>query len=53
LLKGIRGALRLRLPEQEKALMVRVEEVNDLDLLGRVLDAALAADVEQLNRLLA
>jgi hypothetical protein len=52
LLKGIRGALRLRLPEQEKALMARVEQVNDVDLLGRVLDAALAADLEQLNRLL-
>jgi hypothetical protein len=52
LLKGIRGALRLRLPENEQALMARVEQVNDLDLLGRILDAALAADIEQLNRLL-
>jgi len=52
LLKGIRAILRARLPQQETALLQRVEQVNDLDLLGRILDAASAADLEQLNRLL-
>ena len=52
LLKGIQAVLRLRLPKQEKALLARAEQVNDLDQLGRVLTAASAADVEQLNQLL-
>ncbi len=50
--KGIQAVLHLRLPDQEKALMARVEQVDDLEALGRILEAASAADVEQLERLL-
>jgi hypothetical protein len=52
LLKGIQALLSLRLPEQEKALLARAERVNDLELLRRVLDAASAANAEELNKLL-
>jgi hypothetical protein len=52
LLQGIRGALHVRLPEHEQALLARAEQIDDLEVLGRVLDAALAADLEQLQRLL-
>jgi hypothetical protein len=52
LLEGIQVVLQLRLPEQEKTLLARAERVDDLELLRRVLKAASAADVEQLNRLL-
>jgi hypothetical protein len=52
LLKGIKAMLHLQLPEQEKALMARVEQVGDLELLTRILDSASARDVEGLNKLL-
>ena len=51
-MNGIQAMLSVRLPEQEKTLMQRVEQVNDLELLRHVLKAAAAADVEQLNKLL-
>jgi hypothetical protein len=33
-------------------LLARAEQVNDLDLLRRVLKAATAADIDELNKLL-
>src|SRR5262245_6356007 len=52
LVKGIQAMLHVRLPDQEKALMARVERVDDPEVLGRVLEAASAADVQSLNKLL-
>jgi hypothetical protein len=52
LLKGIQALLKVRLPEQEPALMARVGQVQDPERLGRVLEAAAAADLDQLNALL-
>jgi hypothetical protein len=52
LLEAIQTSLSLRLPKQEKALMERAEQVTDLELLRRVLKAAIAADVKELKRIL-
>jgi hypothetical protein len=52
LLEGIRAVLSLRLPKKEKVLMARAEQVDDLQLLRRVLEAAIAADSKTLNQLL-
>jgi hypothetical protein len=52
LLKGIQALLRVQLPEQEPALMARLGQVEDPELLGRALEAAAAADLAQLNALL-
>jgi hypothetical protein len=52
LVEGIQAMLSVRLPDKEKVLTARIEQVNDLTLLRRVLRAATAADVEELNKLL-
>jgi hypothetical protein len=52
LLEGIQAMLAVQLPAREKELMARAEQVDDLDLLRRVLKAAAAADAEGLSRLL-
>jgi hypothetical protein len=52
LLKGIQAMLRVRLPEQEEALIARVKQLDDPEVLGRVLDAAEAGDIAQLEKLL-
>jgi hypothetical protein len=50
--QAIQAILSAQLPAQEKGLMVRVERIDDLDVLRRVLLAASAKDVAELNRLL-
>ncbi len=52
LLDGIRTVLHALLPKKEKALMARAEQVEDLQLLRRVLQAAGDADSATLNQLL-
>jgi hypothetical protein len=52
LLMSIEAILRLRLPEQVETLLGRVKQYHDPELLRRVLAAAAAADVAQLNQLL-
>jgi hypothetical protein len=52
LLTGIQAVLSVQLPKQAKTLMTRAEQVNDLDLLRRVLKAAVAADRKTLKKLL-
>jgi hypothetical protein len=52
LLQGIKAVLHLRMPEQESILMPRVQQVDDPELLRRLLDTASAGDIEELNRLL-
>jgi hypothetical protein len=52
LLEGIKAMLAVQIPQQEKSLLARAERIDDLDQLRRVLQAAAAANSEELNRLL-